>query len=225
MGNIGFTTPSILMIAGTTEHAKSTKFTDKTRDNGSYLSGIDCDMNNVAQYYKNESQTVFNVVRNMKNLSKYTVLKEIEEYCKWLMKEKNEDDRRGCIYYTGHGETNTGNWCFKDGTVSLDEILQIVKQYKLRTLAISSDCCYAGNWAIKLTSIKHFSSKCGISFHGASWPGRVAKDTKYGGKFTLFQSKKSENDVKWVQCAYSKRAYSNNSASELLYFKGKEPLK
>ena len=209
-----FTDTSILMIAGTTEHAKSTKFTDKTRDNGSYLGGIECDINNVAQYYKNKSQTVFNVVRNMKNLSKYTVLKEIEGYYKWLMK-KEFGKRHACLYYTGHGGTNTGNWCFKDGTVSLDEILETVKPYKLYALSIYSDCCYAGNWAVKLKSTKRLPVQS-IFFRGASWPGQVAEDTKYGGKFTLLQSKKSENQGRWVQYFYE------GETNELFCMQGKE---
>jgi len=187
---------SILMIAGTTEHAKSTKFTDKTRDNGSYLGGIDCDMNTMAEYYKNNLKTVYNVVRNMKNLSKYTVLKEIEEYCKWLIKQEVD---RGCIYYTGHGGTNTGDWCFKDGTVSLHEVIQILKKYQVQMM-IYSDCCYAGNWAVQLGRVKNYPTE--ILLYGGSWPGEVAYDTKYGGKFTLLQTEKSENKTKWVKCLY-----------------------
>ena len=29
-----------------------------------------------------------------------------------------------CLYFTGHGEANTGNWCFKDGTINLAQILE-----------------------------------------------------------------------------------------------------
>ena len=30
------------------------------------------------------------------------------------------------LYYTGHGEIGTGNWCFADGTVSIQEIFNMV---------------------------------------------------------------------------------------------------
>ena len=51
------------------------------------------------------------------------------------------------IYYTGHGEKNTGNWCFKDETVSLQEIIQICNDCNFEgNLVLYCDCCYIGNW-------------------------------------------------------------------------------
>ena len=38
-------------------------------------------------------------------------LKKFFEWCK-----KNE--YKPALYYTGHGEVGTGDWCFSDGTVS-----------------------------------------------------------------------------------------------------------
>ena len=51
------------------------------------------------------------------------------------------------IWYTGHGEEGTGNWCFKDGTISFQEIFGLYREYfSGRLLYIVSDCCYSGNW-------------------------------------------------------------------------------
>ena len=50
------------------------------------------------------------------------------------------------IYYTGHGELNTGNWCFDDGTYSILEIEDDIPEDCYYPLIIS-DCCYSGNWA------------------------------------------------------------------------------
>lgn len=53
------------------------------------------------------------------------------------------------IYYTGYGEKGTGNWCFKDGTISFQEIFTLYETYlKGKLLYIYSDCCYSGNWVV-----------------------------------------------------------------------------
>jgi len=55
------------------------------------------------------------------------------------------------IYYTGHGEFGTGNWCFKDGTISLQEILALYFDYvRGKLLYIFTDCCYSGHWVVEL---------------------------------------------------------------------------
>ena len=50
------------------------------------------------------------------------------------------------LYYTGHGETGTGNWCFSDGTISIQEIFDMVPGGCYYPL-IFSDACYSGHWA------------------------------------------------------------------------------
>ena len=53
------------------------------------------------------------------------------------------------IYYTGYGEEGTGNWCFKDGTISFQDIFTLYKTYlKEKLLYIFSDCCYSGQWVV-----------------------------------------------------------------------------
>ena len=53
------------------------------------------------------------------------------------------------IYYTGYGEEGTGNWCFKDGTISFQDIFTLYKKYlKEQLLYIFSDCCYSGQWVV-----------------------------------------------------------------------------
>ena len=49
--------------------------------------------------------------------------------------------------YQGHSEDDTGNWCFKDGTISFHEIFDLYRRYHAgKLLCISSDCCYSGYW-------------------------------------------------------------------------------
>ncbi|XP_019849060.1 PREDICTED: uncharacterized protein LOC109580415 [Amphimedon queenslandica] len=51
------------------------------------------------------------------------------------------------LYYTGHGEKDTGNWCFKDGVISFNDIFELyVNHFKGKPLTIVSDCSYSGNW-------------------------------------------------------------------------------
>ena len=50
------------------------------------------------------------------------------------------------IYYTGHGEIGTGNWCFADGKITIQEILNLVPGGCFYPM-IFSDACYSGHWA------------------------------------------------------------------------------
>ena len=63
----------------------------------------------------------FNVVRS-NFLSKERAKEEIRrlfEHCK-------ENKLKPVLYYTGHGEVGTGDWCFSNGTISIKEVLIIV---------------------------------------------------------------------------------------------------
>ena len=47
----------------------------------------------------------------------------------------------------GHSEESTGNWCFKDGTISFQEVFDLYRRCCTgKVLTINSDCCYSGNW-------------------------------------------------------------------------------
>ena len=51
------------------------------------------------------------------------------------------------IWYTGHGEKNTGNWCFKDGVITFQDIFDLYMDcLRGKRLIIHSDCSYSGNW-------------------------------------------------------------------------------
>ena len=51
------------------------------------------------------------------------------------------------IWYSGHGQAGTGNWCFKDGVISFQDVYDLYKKHFLgKVLVVVSDCCYAGNW-------------------------------------------------------------------------------
>ena len=51
------------------------------------------------------------------------------------------------IQYLGHSEKGTGNWCFKDGTISFQEIFNLYRKFSAgKLLSLISDCCYSGHW-------------------------------------------------------------------------------
>ena len=51
------------------------------------------------------------------------------------------------ITYLGHSEEGSGNWCFKDGTISFQEIFQLYKIYcSNKRITIVSDCSHSGHW-------------------------------------------------------------------------------
>ena len=51
------------------------------------------------------------------------------------------------IHYTGHGEKSTGNWCFKDGVITFQDIFGLYMDcFRGKQLTIHSDCSYSGNW-------------------------------------------------------------------------------
>ena len=51
------------------------------------------------------------------------------------------------IWYTGHGERGTGNWCFKDGVISFEEVFALyMNHFKGKVLTLVCDCSYSGSW-------------------------------------------------------------------------------
>ena len=96
----------------------------------------------------------------------------------------------------GHGQKNTGNWCFKDGEITLDEIMKLYSTYfSGKLLYLISDCCYSGQWVHRMADIMdHWKVEtCGhqakrrnalIKVAASCQPDELASDsgvyTKYG---------------------------------------------
>ena len=76
------------------------------------------------------------------------------------------------IFYTGHGEKNTGNWCFIDGIIGFEDIYSLYFRYfRRKRLTINSDCSYSGNWikdcaktldGLNILSCGHYTMEVGI---------------------------------------------------------------
>ena len=181
-----------ILIAGCTNPPKNVKAADKSRDSGSYLGGIRCDMSNMEEEVQKKSDylygELFDILRGMNSLKKSTVLERIRKCAE-------RPTSVIYIYYTGHGQTDTGNWCFADGVVTLKEVIGAVRssQKKHLRIYVIADCCYSGNWA---SDLKEYEGKeTGIDIWAASRPGKVAWDSKEGGYFTLYTTHKKKKSA------------------------------
>ena len=96
------------------------------------------------------------------------------------------------IWYTGHGERMTGNWCFKDGIISFEDIFHLYQEnFRGKMLTIVSDCCYAGQWVHRSVE-KLDRLKVGACGHKARAAGLILKifaacqpnETAFDGVYT-----------------------------------------
>ena len=205
---------SWILIAGTTSSPSSIKTSDKKRENGNYLDGITSDLHNVKNWINNtlggdDGMNVLDtIVQDMKYLSKWTVLDRIQKCAK---KTVTYRDAHIYIYYTGHGEKHTGNWCFADGIISLKEVIDAVESVNSGcTIYIIADCCYSGDWVVELKQYKG-KYKRDIYVDAACLPGTVAWDTPNGGMFTLVRiEKKQKKDFKNLSNCLGKLNYVYN---------------
>ena len=110
--------------------------------NSDYLSGVTKDLAHMEDIVGSK---LYNTIKDL-YLRKDVALNHIKQFfdfCKC-------NDFKPILYYTGHGEKDSGDWCFHDGTVSIYDILGIIN--KQRNLEIQmpwliSDACYSGHWA------------------------------------------------------------------------------
>ena len=113
-----------MLLAGATDPPPAVKISDRrtregkgrwenTARSGSFLRGVSCDLANMEQQQQ-VIRNLYNTVRDfyMKKEEAKTEIKELFEDCK-------ARNAVPVIYYTGHGEVGTGNWCFSDGTVTI----------------------------------------------------------------------------------------------------------
>jgi len=157
---------------------------DKPSDKaGKFLHGINRDFVNIEDTIDKGSQLLtFHNRLNSLDASRqdvFTKIKNLFDVCK-------KDKTQPVLYYTGHGETGTGDWCMSDGTIRIQEIVNMLPEGCLYPM-IFSDCCFSGHWA-------NFCIRKRINdFHClAACPAHnTALDSKgEGGDLTLFMTGK-----------------------------------
>ncbi len=74
------------------------------------------------------------------------------------------------LYYSGHGEKGTGNWCFKNGCVSPQDVERIHGSVAgCRYPMIISDSCYSGFWADYLSLKKGYHCLAASPYHSVAY--------------------------------------------------------
>ena len=99
------------------------------------------------------------------------------------------------LFYSGHGETGTGNWVFTDRTISFNEVYDLWRQSgksESAELWIISDSCFAGKWIMAARQSRSYNSYR-IQIVCSSSPDHVSYDSKEGGDFTTKFVQKSDS--------------------------------
>lgn len=144
-----------ILIGGTLKSPDAIKASDKKRyHNGTLKDCIISDLQNMKKYveYEDEVWKHCETLHDPESLKCEVVLNTIKT---WAMKIKPEGEIK--IYYTGNGETNTGNWCFMDGVISFKQLIDTIRSVKNKentsftgSIFIFCDCSYSGNWCKNL---------------------------------------------------------------------------
>ena len=136
--------PRWLLLAGATDPPREVNISDRrTRDiqgdrNGAFLRGITRDLVNMEDVIGNK---LYNRVMDL-----YMKRSEAANHIKRFFNHCKKEGFIPMLYYTGHGQVGTGNWCFDDGTIGIQEIEDFLPG-ECYYPTIFSDACYSGNWA------------------------------------------------------------------------------
>ena len=109
--------------------------------NGSFLYGITKDFANMEGKILKEKGKLRNRVTDL-YMEKSNAVGQVRRHFKHCM----NNALKPVLYYSGHGEIGTGNWCFNDGTLGIEEICDM-QQGVCQPPYIVSDTCYSGHWA------------------------------------------------------------------------------
>eukprot|EP01084_Bolivina_argentea_P091928 165460_1 len=200
-----------ILIRGCTNPPKSINVSKrKGTKNGGYLAGMTLDMANMEKFVtgpKGKFKHLYNTVSDMVSLECDYVLGAIKKAAEYT----KENGASGLIiYYTGHGEEDTGNWCFSDGVITLDQVVNVVSKY-CHIFEMFCDCCFSGNWAEELSEYAN-ELKC-VKVYAACFPEEVAyDDPDEGGYFTRWlvnKNLKGWAKDKWFPDKFKNRCIGN----------------
>ena len=135
-----------LLLSGATDPPNAIDITTRRKrdsrgdKSGAFLRGITRDFVNMEDKI---GAKLYNKVMNL-YLKKADAQEEIGNFFSYCQ----ESGYKPMLYYSGHGEIGTGNWCFHDGTLSIQEIEDmLLPYYDWLHPTIISDACYSGHWA------------------------------------------------------------------------------
>ena len=118
---------------------------------GKFLHGNSLDLNYMERAV---NSNLYNSVKNLQMTKSEAIghIRKFFEHCK-------ANDFKPMLYYTGHGQKNTGNWCFSDLTLSLGDILKLIP-VGMENPTIICDACFSGRWAIVCADLQWESLYC-----------------------------------------------------------------
>lgn len=135
--------PRWLLLAGATNPPEDVSISDRrTRDaegdkSGAFLRGVAKDLANMEDAIGGK---LYNTIKDL-YMTKGEALNKITNFFYHCQR----GGFKPMLYYRGHGQVGTGNWCFNDGTISLEEILGLLPGCCYYPV-IFCDTCYSGNW-------------------------------------------------------------------------------
>ena len=169
-----------LLLSGSSDPPKGVTISERrpreavTSKGGPFLQGMHMDFSNMIQAILRNNLELFSVKHSLR-----MTINDAERDIKDLFEVCQNEEKKAVIYYTGHGEVGTGNWCFMDGTMSIEEIEKL-KPSGCSYPFIISDCCYSGNWADYclnsinvgfdcLAACPYYSTAVDINTEGGEW--------------------------------------------------------
>lgn len=131
---------------------------------------------------------IYNVWSQQRDQGKREMLDAIRKFFEQVK-------RNFILYYSGHGEQDSGNWVIgkpdmsKVEVVTLDDILslwQCSPSHCYKRLLIVSDSCYSGAWAWQLERFHTSKLHCNISMVASCRADQTCTDSSKGGDFTRY---------------------------------------
>ena len=136
-----------LLLSGSSDPPKAVQVSErrprgeaKSKD-GPFLKGMNRDFVSMTEGLIRNGLELFSSLNKLRITTRDAKkeIKDIFDTCK-------AEGKKAVLYYTGHGEIGTGNWCFRDGTISIEDLENLTPPGCFYPFIIS-DCCYSGHWA------------------------------------------------------------------------------
>ena len=136
-----------------------------------FLKGVSNDFVNMERAL---GHTLKNKIQNLEMEKR-----EVEKHIKKFFVFCKTNNFKPMLYYSGHGELPTGNWCFSDGVLGIEEILEWMPA-GMTPPTIVSDACFSGTWSNFCTrkQIEGFDCLSATQMHQAAYD--------QGGEYKLF---------------------------------------
>ena len=187
-----------------------------TTKSGNYLAGMSQDLGNMSAFV--DDIGLFNYAFNMR-MTKEDAIKNIKDLFEACV--KNEPKAAPVIYYTGHGESKTGNWCFQNHQLGIREIVSLIPPGCYHPLIIS-DSCFSGCWADYCLN-QHGTNN--IRVLAACPYYTYAYDNEAGGEFTQYITGKIPKEKLKATPVYGFPGKPKDNGSNTQFISGKIPTR